>query len=415
MKWIKYQVFLLSVIIIIIISSYGFETIREYGKSSSQPCHTAERFNRPTSSLRYPNFKRINNFSIDEFYPTDLIQNPELANTLSKLLPSRKDVIFEAQRIHMHIFGNLLRSYRYAMLFDYSPSENKGDSAIAVGEMILLRKLKIEVIFACKIGTCTVMTLEKAARISKTYSERDLVILFHGGGNVIGYQTIDKYRFSEIEQFRRFNIVMFPQSIFYRGPQSHINLCKRMYASHNLTFIWRDMVSFRTGRKLFPNVKSLLAPDIAYQIGHVDRFMHPSQDILWIKREDVETPGYTTRPFQGPYRIHISDWLYWKTPKGTSPMEDIFLMTTNGLMFLQRGRIVVTDRLHGHILSTLLDIPHIYIDNKEKKISNYHNTWTASVENIVLAESAEDALVQAQNLLIKLDRALPNITGFNSH
>jgi exopolysaccharide biosynthesis predicted pyruvyltransferase EpsI len=110
--------------------------------------------------------------------------------------------------------------------------------------------------------------------------------------------------------------------------------------------------------------------------------------------------------------MNVSDWLMWKTPRGDSPMENIFLMTTNGMMFLQRGRVVITDRLHGHILSTLLNIPHIYIDNKQRKISNYHTTWTAGLDNVVLANSSIDAVEKAKELLIKLDKELPSVKGY---
>ena len=33
----------------------------------------------------------------------------------------------------------------------------------------------------------------------------------------------------------------------------------------------------------------------------------------------------------------------------------------SGLDFLTRGKVVVTNRLHGHILSTLLDILSLYL------------------------------------------------------
>ncbi|XP_045156894.1 uncharacterized protein LOC123523243 [Mercenaria mercenaria] len=355
--------------------------------------------------------KRLN-FTIDDFFSIDLVQNPEEANKLSPLLTTRLDVIEEAQRIHNNIFKSLFGRYKYAMLFNYSPSENKGDSAIVVGEVILLRKLNINVVFACETR-CTKQHLDKAQGISRNYTDNELIILLHGGGNVIGFQRADHMRSDVIPRFMRFNIIMFPQSILYIKQQSHINFCKKLYAMHdNLTFIWRDKNSYLLGKKLFPKVRSLLSPDMAYQIGFMPRFMQPIYDILWIKREDAESPVYETPQAPIGLRMHVSDWINWKTPRGLSPMEDTFLMTTNGMMFLQRGRIVITDRLHGHILSTLLAIPHVYIDNKQRKISNYHNTWTAGLENVILANSSLDAVAKAKQLLIKLNKDLPEIKGF---
>jgi exopolysaccharide biosynthesis predicted pyruvyltransferase EpsI len=156
----------------------------------------------------------------------------------------------------------------------------------------------------------------------------------------------------------------------------------------------------------------LLSPDIVFQLGPVKRFIGPTQDILWIKRTDAETPVYDAPKSAGIYRMHVADWKLWSTPKGTSPMEDSYLMTANGMMFLSRGRVVVTDRLHGFILCTLLNIPHVFIDNKQHKLSNYHNTWTHGLENLIMASSSADAVVQAQYLLKKLDKELPQITGY---
>ena len=370
-------------------------------------------FNR-TSLTPRPNLSlsKLVTFDIKDFYSVDLTNNPEEANKLSHLLTKRPDVIDEAQRIHMNIFKTLLSGYRYAMLFDYSPSENKGDSAISVGEILLLRKLNIEVVFACNF-VCSKKQLDIAQNISRNYTNRNLVILFQGGGNVIGWPIGDFSRSEQIKRFMEFNIIMFPQSILYMKPELHIKFCQTLYSSHpRLTFVWRDKVSFNLGKKLFPKVRSLLSPDIAYQIGFVPRFMEPTFDILWIKRTDKESPEYKTPKAPKGFRMHVSDWVQWPTTRGDSPMENMFLMTTNGMMFLQRGRVVITDRLHGHILSTLLNIPHVYIDNKLRKISNYHTTWTSGLENIVFANSSEDALVKATELLITLDKELPVVKGF---
>ncbi|XP_060556210.1 uncharacterized protein LOC132716893 [Ruditapes philippinarum] len=116
-------------------------------------------------------------FSINDFFSKDLTNNPEETYKLSPLLTKRSDVIDEAQRIHMNIFKSLLSGYKYVMLFDYAPSENKGDSAITVGEMLLLKKLKLEIVFACKI-VCTDSELDRANTISTKYTSKNLVILF---------------------------------------------------------------------------------------------------------------------------------------------------------------------------------------------------------------------------------------------
>ncbi|MEG8022012.1 polysaccharide pyruvyl transferase family protein [Sphingomonas aerolata] len=48
-----------------------------------------------------------------------------------------------------------------------------------------------------------------------------------------------------------------------------------------------------------------------------------------------------------------------------------------GLTLLSRGRQIVTDRLHAHILALLLGIPHVALDNEYGKLSAYIAAWTA--------------------------------------
>ena len=59
-----------------------------------------------------------------------------------------------------------------------------------------------------------------------------------------------------------------------------------------------------------------------------------------------------------------------------------------GCRLLSRGRRVITDRLHGHILCLLLGLPHTLLPEKHGKIRNFYETWTRSC---ALGGFAEDA------------------------
>src|SRR3546814_10528562 len=47
-----------------------------------------------------------------------------------------------------------------------------------------------------------------------------------------------------------------------------------------------------------------------------------------------------------------------------------------GLAMLAAGELVVTDRLHAHILSPLLDIPPVLLDNSYGKVAGFADQWT---------------------------------------
>jgi pyruvyl transferase EpsO len=63
-----------------------------------------------------------------------------------------------------------------------------------------------------------------------------------------------------------------------------------------------------------------------------------------------------------------------------------------GLRILSAGEVVITDRLHGHILSLMLGIPHVILDNSYGKLSSFHEAWTATADDVHFAASPADAL-----------------------
>ena len=60
-----------------------------------------------------------------------------------------------------------------------------------------------------------------------------------------------------------------------------------------------------------------------------------------------------------------------------------------GIELLCSASVVVTDRLHAHVLSLLLGIPHVVTDNVSGKIRSFHETWTSDSELATWAESLE--------------------------
>ena len=349
------------------------------------------------------------------FDNTDFVVENLLVDKLSPELSSSKEVINEALRIHTNMFSTLIGHYKYAMLFNFAAFENKGDPAITAGELILLQKLGIELVFHCQTMQCKGHTLDHAYNISKGYGSTELVMLMHGGGNIFSYTHEDTNRRRVLETFQEFEIILFPQSIWPKASDEHKKLFQEVYSSHpRLTFLYRDRDSYNMGKHLFPRARPFLMPDMAFQIGPVNRFLRPTHDIMWLKRGDDASPKYHIPNNTQGYDIIVQDWWAWKTPKGSSKLEDPFLMTANGMLFLQRGRVVVTDRLHGHILSTLCGIPHVVIDPVNHKITSYMKSWTAGIENILLADSAEDALNKAIGLLQKLNDKLPIVAAFRN-
>ena len=359
---------------------------------------------------------KSNNYMIDlegfglpaDYFKRDFIADNNLVDKLSPLLKTNIEVINEAQRIQIMMFKKLIGNFKYVMLFNFAAFENKGDPAITVGELQLIRKLGLELVFHCATPRCNEKTVEYAQTLGKKYSTNEMVILMHGGGNLLSYITEDFNRKLVLEKFPDFEVILFPQSIWHNASKEQTMLFQNVYSKHkHLTFLYRDRNSYNLGKKLFLHVKCYLMPDMAFHIGTTQRFIAPTHDILWLRRSDRESTMYEIPASRQNYDVIVDDWLQWKTPRGNSQLEDPILIAANGMMFLQRGRVVITDRLHGHILCVLCCIPHVIIDPVNKKISSYMQSWTGGIENILAAHSSEDALNKAIQLLRKLDDKIP--------
>ena len=346
----------------------------------------------------------------EDYFERDFIEDSHLVDSLSPLLTTNLEVIEEAQRIQMVMFEALIGKFKFAMLLGFAAFENKGDPAISVGELNIIKKLGIQLIFHCETGHCHEnVILDKARNISGKFNTEDIVILMQGGGNMLSYLYEDYARKLVLETFPNHEVVLFPQSIWHVANQEETRKYQNAYSKHkHLTILYRDRPSYNLGRKLFPDVKCFLMPDMAFQIGAVERFLSPTHDIMWVQRTDTESPKYNIPSIMYGYDVIAEDWWNWKTPQGRSKLENSVLMAANGMMFLQRGRVVVTDRLHGHILSVLCGIPHVIIDPVNKKTSSYMRSWTGGIENILIANSSDDALSKAIELLRKLDDMIPN-------
>ncbi|PVD31818.1 hypothetical protein C0Q70_07236 [Pomacea canaliculata] len=364
--------------------------------------------------LRWPgrphNFMLLSQWA--DFLSLDYTRHPFDTDRLAPTLHTNDEVVWEMQRLHVRVLTSLLAGRRHAMLMDFVTHENKGDAAITAGQVALLKRLNVTIVFSCSTYLCDDGILKNAREISKGYNSTSLIILLQGGGNLVGYSSIDFTREKILNLFPDFPTLLFSQSIWlHKGNQAHLNKCREIYSHReNLTIFLRDRQSLGLAQKHFPGTKLMLMPDMAFGLGRVPRTMPPTLDIVWLKRRDLETSWYKVPEIPTNLSVYVGDWKAWWTNKGKTPMETSFLMTFNGLSFLQRGRVVITDRLHGHILSVLLGIPHVLIDNPPYfKLSSFRRTWTAGLSNTVLVTTGEEALDQAQKLLKKYNNYLPNV------
>ena len=303
-------------------------------------------------------------------------------------------------------------------LLDYPNHENVGDSAIWLGEVAYLAERGAEVVYHCDL---------------RSYDPRHMpdvdLVLLHGGGNLGDvWEPHQRFRERVLADVRARPVVQLPQTIQF-GDAGKIEQTRRAFAAHpDFTLLVRDTRSLEFAREHF-DCRTELCVDSAFALGELARPRAPRVPILWLARTDhesatsadelrgnageVERVDWISRARSGPIDLaartagnlaatvlgHLS-----RPPRRASELlwsEWAWLARRRvraGCEMLARGEVVVTDRLHAHILCLLLGIPHVAIDNSYGKLSSFTTTWETLGPQARWASSAEEALALAREL-----------------
>ena len=308
----------------------------------------------------------------------------------------------------------LLKDTEDVALLDYPNHPNVGDCLIWLGEQVLLKRLGKKICYICDYRNFN----EAALRASLKPNSG---ILIHGGGNFgTLWPWYQEFRENVVRRFPAHKIIQLPQSIHYDlALPDYLKTSKDTISRHpNFTLLVRDVTSEEFAKNHF-KCQVILCPDTAFLLGALKRH-EPTEDAFCLLRTDKETtlvPGNAEREASClNLSIKFGDWLTeWREERITAqlirmsnpflkyvdPQNKFLGMLWNhlaearlrrGVKILSQGGMVITDRLHAHILSLLLNINHVALDNCTGKISSLIKAWTSDYNGVRLATSWDDAV-----------------------
>lgn len=287
----------------------------------------------------------------------------------------------------------LIPSGQPVALLDFPNHANVGDSAIWLGEAAWLARNQNARRYVCARRDFSSDALRRRLPSGP--------ILLHGGGN-FGDLWLAHQRFRErvIREFPNRQIIQLPQTIHFTDPEKLREAAAIVNAHPDFTLIVRDTRSLEIGREAF-RCRTLLCPDMAFYLGKLKapgsagrydgtvclmRTDRESRAMNVARRDDdmsvtvdwlKDTP--TCRACAIVFHI-TSPWYPRRLAPLAAAMADrtAALRLRRGVRILTKGKRVVTDRLHAHILCVLLDMPHEIIDNSYGKLSSFVETWEGS-------------------------------------
>lgn len=343
-----------------------------------------------------------------------------------KKLQNSKNTTVKDVKIQLHKALKNIPNFHSCALLDYPSHYNVGDHLIWLGNLFYItheRKAKIDYV---------------ADR--RSFSDDDLLkhskdgpILLHGGGNFGDiWPRHHEFRERIVDKYRNRQIIVLPQTVYF-SDENKLKESAKIFNRHpDVTIFARDSVSYEILSKAFWKCSIFKAPDMAFQLTEVckRKLTKPHRGrIVYMSRTDHEIDNRFNpeKPdFEG---VEVDDWssFKWirKTPENwvyfpgrvrlirdgwqkgiKTPKEwlsrqnwmwlhpcSVYLdnvykphlqrasweLMHSGMYQLQSYELVITNRLHVHILCLMLDIPHIVLPGSYYKISSFCSEWTSDI------------------------------------
>jgi pyruvyl transferase EpsO len=312
---------------------------------------------------------------------------------------------------------------RFAMV-EYPTHPNVGDHAIWLGETRYLAARSCPALFLSDRFGYSPDALRRRLRPG------DLIIL-HGGGNLGDiHPGPEALRQSVLRTFTDVSILQLPQTIRFSDAEG-LGATRAAIDGHpDFTLLVRDRMSQEIAADSF-NCTTMLCPDMAFMLGPLERPAPPSCNGLWIARTDHESDPLMSRSELED--LPRADWappshrtmhkaayhtLRW-TNRGLgrylagrgNPSSALAALSCrlfdpvanrhlrSGLRLLGSSRVVVTDRLHAHILCLLLGVPHVLLDDRYGKVRGYVEAWTSDSDLVHMAADPDEADSLVRSLL----------------
>jgi len=244
---------------------------------------------------------------------------------------------------------------------------------------------------------------------------KETIILLHGGGNFGDiYGSSQNFRKDVIALYPDNKVIILPQTIYFKDKEVEKKDLQYFAQHKNLYLCVRDQTSYDLACRYLEVDKVLFLPDMAFCIK--DEILvkaKPTGNKLLMSRIDVEAV-----PVDKKYIDQVdlkSDWpTFEKCPIYCSYLKLLLALNrkvsndfrnksssylvryinnfamnsvrkkliNTGVQFINDYDEIYTTRLHGCILSLLLDKKIVLLDNSYGKNKAYYDAWLKDSENI---------------------------------
>ena len=308
---------------------------------------------------------------------------------------------------------------KYAFIFFAADYNNLGDLAITISQQKFLQDT---------IGTeYTIIKINESETFDwiseiKALSPKNVLITLIGGGNSGSLDDfIEKPRRYLLKAFRDYKIISFPQTIYFDDSEQSMAIEEEFTRLANkcadLTLFAREKRSEQVYLST-TNACVLLTPDIVFSYKkYITKSNNRNPDsVALILRNDKEK--LMTSTFQDGLielcKKRFSAVKYMDTCDIEYHDDNTQELLNDYLKELQNVSLVITDRLHGMILSYITDTPCIVFSNNNWKIKSTYETWLQEQDIVHIFKPENGHFSELENMInTALNQEKHNIVDLN--
>ena len=315
---------------------------------------------------------------------------------------------------------------RRVALINFPNHGNPGDPGLWLGTHSLLRSLVVEVVYQSTPWSLDLAALSRAVG--------DAPVLINGGGNFGDlYAGQQQGRMQLLQNWPGRPVIQLPQSIHFADPANASVVAEAIRAQGAFTMMVRDTQSVALSRTLL-DVEPVLSPDHAFGLVPLVSSQPVTRELLWmVWPEGAAEFTPASQLHDPPSWVHVEDW-HTGAALAHEHFDDLgteawlanrqieaswhdesvrrdwqALVATfdplarrwfdRGVELVAGSRVLVTNKLHGHLVAVMLGKPHVVLDNSYGKVSGALETWTRNAPGVHVASTADEALQIATGLL----------------
>lgn len=233
-------------------------------------------------------------------------------------------------------------------------------------------------------------TFKHLKSMEEVVNNDDIITIVGGGNTTEIYKDIEYCRQFIIKKFKNNKIITFPQSVeLDDASNSFLKDMQKSYLKHKkLYYLVREKYSYETIKNIFPKMNVALFPDIVFSYQH--NLSPKNRRLITVSmRKDKEKYLDNNQEEEILAFLKKIDKL---TFKDTQVLDETDFSTENRKKLLNNllntyleSKIVITDRLHGMILSYITNTPCIVLPCNNLKIKGCYE-WIKNSQYVYYME-----------------------------